>query len=73
MKKYNNLTLTYSMQCSGNRGVFAIVQSGKLTCGGKRFNVHSMHAVIPGKITRQLPLKPSVPPSISGITVERSN
>ena len=40
--------LTYSMQCSGSLGVCAIVQSGKLICGGNRSKVQSMQAVMPG-------------------------
>lgn len=49
------------------RGVFAMVHNGYVICGGYNSNVHSMHAVTPGKITRALPLKPSVPPSMIGI------
>lgn len=93
----------YSMQCSGKRGIEAIVHMGKLiykdrwiladtkwpgsafvrwlgfsctlfytkTCnltwGGYSSRVQSMQAVMPGRMTLALPLKPSVPPSIRGI------
>ena len=40
------------MQCSGIRGVSAIVQNWKACCGGKDSIVHSKHAVILGIITR---------------------
>ena len=43
------------MQCSGSRGVWAIVHRGKLICGGNRSNVQSMHAVRPGYIIRAFP------------------
>ena len=53
------LTFAYSIQCSGSRGVFAMVHNGKLTCGGNRLSVHSMQAVSPGMMTLTLPLKPA--------------
>lgn len=55
------ITLTYSMQCSGRRGVFAIVQRGYVTWGGYKSRVQSIHALIPGSTIRAWPLKPSVP------------
>lgn len=50
-----------------NLGVLAIVHKGNVFCGGYKSRVHSMHALIPGKITLALPLNPSVPPSTNGI------
>ena len=48
----------YSMQCSGNRGVLAIVHSGYVRLGGYSDMVHSKHAVCPGTMTRTCPLNP---------------
>jgi hypothetical protein len=53
-------------------GVSASVHSGNLVCGGKSHSVHSKQGVWPGMMTRAWPLKPSVPPSISGTHVLRS-
>lgn len=50
-------------------GVSAIVQRGNFTWGGNSHKVHSKQGVIPGKITLEFPLKPSVPPSIMGFIV----
>jgi len=49
------------------RGAFVI------TCGGYSSSVHSIQAVIPGRITLAFPLKPSVPPSIKGTMELGSN
>ena len=49
-----------------------MVHMGNVTRGGKRSSVHSKHAVSRGRITRAWPLKPSVPPSMMGITVVMS-
>lgn len=50
-------------------GVLAIVHSGNVICGGYKSKVHSMQALMPGRMTLALPLKPSVPPSTKGITL----
>jgi len=55
-----------------HRGVSASVQSGNLVCGGKSQSVQSKQGEMPGRMTRAWPLKPSVPPSTSGLTVARS-
>jgi len=62
----------HSMQCSGRRGVCAMVHMGKVTRGGNRSSVHSKHALMRGMITRAWPLKPSVPPSMMGMMVRGS-
>ena len=53
-------------------GVSARVQSGNLVCGGNSHSVQSKQGVMPGRMTRAWPLKPSVPPSITGLIVELS-
>ncbi len=47
--------------------MFAKVQIGKLTCGGKASREHSKQEESRGIITLACPLNPSVPPSINGI------
>lgn len=51
-------TDAHSMQCSGNRGVFAIVQMGYVTAFVCISNEHSKQEVIRGKMTLACPLKP---------------
>lgn len=46
-----------------------MVQSGKVFCGGYKSKVHSIQALMPGRMTLALPLNPSVPPSTRGITL----
>lgn len=41
----HRITLTYSMQCSGKRGVLAIVQSGKVTQEKKRFSLDKVVSI----------------------------
>jgi len=49
----------YSIQCSGKRGVWAIVHNGYVVLGGNNSNVHSKHAVTNGIITLDCPFNPS--------------
>ena len=62
----------YTIQCSGNLGVSAIVHIGNVCCGGNESIEHSKHDVIVGIMTLDWPLRPSVPPSIKGIMVDGS-
>lgn len=64
---------TYEMQCSGRRGVSAMVHSGNSRCGGKASSEHSKQLVRRGRITRAWPLNPSVPPSMNGMIVVQSS
>ena len=66
------MSLAYSTQCAGERGVSASVHSGYVVCGGNSHSVHSKQGVMPGTMTRTWPRNPSVPPSIRGVMVEGS-
>ena len=61
-----------STQCSGLRGTLAMVQMATAVGGGKVCMAHSKHEVTLGRITRTLPRKPSVPPSMKGMTASKS-
>ena len=65
----HSIKCAYSMQCAGDLGVSAKVHSGKVTWGGKSHSVQSKQGDLPGMMTLACPLNPSVPPSISGVTV----
>lgn len=62
-------TYAYAMQCSGMRGVSAMVHSGTAAEGAKASRLHSKQEVIRGRIRRDCPEKPSVPPSMRGMMV----
>jgi hypothetical protein len=51
------------------RGVSAMVHNGTAAEGAKESNEHSKQDVIRGRIRRDWPEKPSVPPSIRGMMV----
>jgi hypothetical protein len=55
------INFAYSMQCSGSRGVLAIVHRGNVRFGGNRDMVHSKQAVCPGMMTRAWPTNPAYP------------
>lgn len=57
------------MQCSGMRGVSAMVQRGTAAVGANASREHSKQDVIRGRMRRDWPEKPSVPPSMIGMIV----
>mmetsp|Transcript_26733 Transcript_26733/g.64996 ORF Transcript_26733/g.64996 Transcript_26733/m.64996 type:complete len:297 (-) Transcript_26733:133-1023(-) len=68
----SHMCCAYATQCAALRGVFTMVHSWNTVCGGNSDSEHSKQLVMSGRITRQWPLKPSVPPSISGMMVSGS-
>ena len=57
------------MQCSGIRGVSAIVHRGTAFEGANASREHSKQDVMRGNMRRDWPENPSVPPSMSGMIV----